>query len=608
MNPSSAKRAKTAHIDYDREPREEDYRAMEAWLLREGADLSNVTIRKSATSEGYGIYAAHAISPGTTVAAIPSHVILSEHDALASSLGRAFLAYNATVPVAEYAAGHVCTKTILWLFIVHEFFVRGEGSRWWPYLRALPRTFDTPLFWTDDELAVLQGTNLHFVVQEKRAELERDFAHAQGVLLDRFPEVWGMGEAVKALTLSNYLWARTVCSSRAFPSDLNLVVQGRAKAAVSADAADPVLAADDTHDAAVAARGADGVIPPCKCHLALWPLFDMLNHQRGSSMTWDATRGDGVAFITGAAMAEGEEVFNSYGPKGNDELLLSYGFCLDLPNNPDEYVPLKPNFAADPAYPAKRAVLDAHGLVPYKDLYLIRHTDPAPAALIAALRIIVANPRELESAKSAAPRAPVSTRNELTLWDTLVSLLAAKRDAVAPITGKPDASFRARMAAIYRNGQAAVLDAALDHARSTFASLVAEAAPGILKFADLAADAEFWAVPAVEALVEQADEEWEVDDWALVYVLWAHAEGRLPEGVEFGDDEGDDDPLMLPLLTADDAVAPLKFDAAHVRRVHRWMGERMVALRNVQVESGDDEDEDDEEEEEATEFLGIVLA
>jgi hypothetical protein len=35
----------------------------------------------------------------------------------------------------------------------------------------------------------------------------------------------------------------------------------------------------------------------------------------------------------------GEEVFNNYGPKPNDELLLGYGFVL--PNNPDDTLLLK---------------------------------------------------------------------------------------------------------------------------------------------------------------------------------------------------------------------------------------------------------------------------
>lgn len=47
----------------------------------------------------------------------------------------------------------------LMLVLLYEIF-KGEASRWKPYLDLLPRKFDTPLFWTDDELRELDRTSL----------------------------------------------------------------------------------------------------------------------------------------------------------------------------------------------------------------------------------------------------------------------------------------------------------------------------------------------------------------------------------------------------------------------------------------------------------------
>jgi SET domain-containing protein 6 len=43
--------------------------------------------------------------------------------------------------------------------MIYEF-QQGDASRWKPYLDVLPRTFDTPIFWSQPELKDLQGTCL----------------------------------------------------------------------------------------------------------------------------------------------------------------------------------------------------------------------------------------------------------------------------------------------------------------------------------------------------------------------------------------------------------------------------------------------------------------
>jgi SET domain-containing protein 6 len=49
--------------------------------------------------------------------------------------------------------------------------LQGEASKWKPYLDILPRTFDTPIFWTEDELKELRGTCL---TEEKIGRKESD--------------------------------------------------------------------------------------------------------------------------------------------------------------------------------------------------------------------------------------------------------------------------------------------------------------------------------------------------------------------------------------------------------------------------------------------------
>lgn len=45
------------------------------------------------------------------------------------------------------------------LVMLYEY-LQGDASKWKPYFDVLPSTFDTPIFWTEDEQKELQGTCL----------------------------------------------------------------------------------------------------------------------------------------------------------------------------------------------------------------------------------------------------------------------------------------------------------------------------------------------------------------------------------------------------------------------------------------------------------------
>lgn len=98
---------------------------------------------------------------------------------------------------------------------------------------------------------------------------------------------------------SNWLWAYSIYRSRAFP------------ASVIKD---------------VCPEATDGI---------LLPLFDSLNHSIDCQVSWHLTTNDTdvtehrIAFRTAADLINGAELFNNYGAKGNEELLLCHGFCIE---------------------------------------------------------------------------------------------------------------------------------------------------------------------------------------------------------------------------------------------------------------------------------------
>jgi hypothetical protein len=73
----------------------------------------------------------------------------------------------------------------------------------------------------------------------------------------------------------------------------------------------------------------------------LFPVVDLLNHSGSAKVEWDfqPRASFSLKLLEGDTFQPGQELFNNYAPKQNDELLLGYGFCLE--DNPIEQFPLK---------------------------------------------------------------------------------------------------------------------------------------------------------------------------------------------------------------------------------------------------------------------------
>ena len=69
----------------------------------------------------------------------------------------------------------------------------------------------------------------------------------------------------------------------------------------------------------------------------LLPVVDLLNHNSKSKVHWDVS--DNYFKFSSESIVPGKEIFNNYGLKGNEELLLAYGFCIE--NNLQDSVALK---------------------------------------------------------------------------------------------------------------------------------------------------------------------------------------------------------------------------------------------------------------------------
>lgn len=200
-------------------------------------------------------------------------------------------------------------RTLIYLYMLVAYRdLRGHG----PYLRSLPTVHDDPLWWSEDELAGLNGTNLVAAIEERRRALKR--AWDALVPLLHGPSC-PFGPPTE-LTWERFLWAHSCFTSRAFPQWLSRPPHPDSHVGHAPD--------DD----------------PMQAIGCLLPVLDTLNHRYRARISW-VRHGDRLAFVTEDAVPPNATVANNYGPKSNEELLLGYGFVLDEPPNPHETVSVR---------------------------------------------------------------------------------------------------------------------------------------------------------------------------------------------------------------------------------------------------------------------------
>jgi len=108
-----------------------------------------------------------------------------------SPVGIAFSEYDKNSSGLDLTSKHLFTEvdlrkdpfskamTLMTLFLIYEKFERESQSFFAPYLFTLPTEFDLPYWWDEDQLeSNLVGTNLYFIVKERKNVLKENFDKA----------------------------------------------------------------------------------------------------------------------------------------------------------------------------------------------------------------------------------------------------------------------------------------------------------------------------------------------------------------------------------------------------------------------------------------------
>jgi hypothetical protein len=266
------------------------------WLHSRGVLLSGVTLHHFSDGSGRGVVATRTLLPGETLVSVPdSLVLLAETCAAAPALRRAGLLAKDASPRTQREALVLAIATEQRL---------GNRSAWAPYLAALPSAeqLHVPCLWSASELSLLAGT---VCVERLRG--------GSTASLDELPCATDVAWRDAALPLAEE------------EPELRLR-RGAAGRRAHAHATALVAAYAFT-----LGEGAS------RCQ-AMVPFWDALNHAHPKlasvRLRHNAAAGR-LEMICRRRHACGDQVWNSYGPLGQSELLRRYGFTAPGQNPHD---------------------------------------------------------------------------------------------------------------------------------------------------------------------------------------------------------------------------------------------------------------------------------
>lgn len=327
--------------------------ALESWLTENGMYLSPdaswgrakhpLVIANETTDDGEysgrGLVASKSILQNECLFEVPMEVVVTKEVALSQ-----FPVFPDDIN--EYVA-------IAALLIVER--AKGADSFWAPYIDILPGDDELiPLFrWTDEDRELLNGSPALAAAKSLSFKLKAEFEMAEESYFAPNRELF----PADVLTIENWEWAFAILFSRA----ISLTT--------------------------------DGVV-------ALVPYADLLNHNPFCANFIDVhkemlTRDKMVRLYTDRPYSITDQVFVTYGPKPNADLLLLYGFVSD--RNPYDSVELIVSLSKDdPLYEQKKIYLSESGVDETAAFPLYR--DRYPMEMVEFLRFCFANEHEFQTA------------------------------------------------------------------------------------------------------------------------------------------------------------------------------------------------------------------
>ncbi|XP_043189061.1 actin-histidine N-methyltransferase-like [Amphibalanus amphitrite] len=316
---------------------------LHGWLLQQGGRAPGLEAADFA-GYGLGLRCTEPLAPCQTAIQVPRAVMLSLDTARQAKIG-------------PFIAGDKLTSAMpqlgLTLHLLEE--ALSEDSRWTAYIRALPDTYDTVLYFTPAEVEMLRGSPCFEEALKQCRNIARQYAYYYGCL-HHCPEARSL--AIRDnFTFENYRWAASTVMTRMnnIPSE-----------------EDP------------------GTAVP-----ALIPYWDLCNHSNGRVSTDYCHDPPSSICFAFRDFAPGEQFHIFYGVRPNAEFLLHNGF-VDADNEHDAVAVRLGVSRGDPLHEPRARLLERLGVPASGLFYLHREGSPIDGSLFTFLRVFNMDAETLE--------------------------------------------------------------------------------------------------------------------------------------------------------------------------------------------------------------------
>ncbi|CAB3976636.1 histone-lysine N-methyltransferase setd3 [Paramuricea clavata] len=302
------------------------------WLKENGADSENVEVYSSSDYD-CGVRAVTTFQAGEKIFNIPRKLILTSEHSSSTFLGSI---------IETDKLLRVMPNVVLALKLLNE--SHEEDSFWKPYIDILPRKFSTPLFFTQEELSALQGSQVLNNVLNLYRSIARQYAYLHQIF-KKIPTNNKLN-FMKSFTYSQYRWAVSIVMTR----------QNQ-----------------------IPCSSGNGL------HLALIPFLDMCNHCEGHFTTdYDLSTDSCVCFAL-YSYKPGDQVFIFYGPRSNSDFFVHSGFYYE--ENKHDLLHIKLGISSSDSLYTLKTQLLSQIPVNVKNLAVTNAEFPLTKDLLAFLRI-----------------------------------------------------------------------------------------------------------------------------------------------------------------------------------------------------------------------------
>lgn len=176
-----------------------------AWFARHST--TDLKIRAAPSAEyRLGVVATRMIEQEEIYLAVPSRLILDMRSLTQSEIWP-------VIRDIELSLGKKEPFHSLLVFLMHEYFVEGVTSFWWPYLSLLPKPaeLEIPLYHSEPELLRLRGHPVYQQVVDMQKKVAGVYRKVKTLIFDRYGTAFFPREAY---TFEHYQWAHAILDSR----------------------------------------------------------------------------------------------------------------------------------------------------------------------------------------------------------------------------------------------------------------------------------------------------------------------------------------------------------------------------------------------------------